>query len=283
MKVENETFGQERAFYGEKQTELYNCRFEGEEDGESALKECGKVYAKDCYFDLRYPLWHDKQVDLEDCELTENCRAALWYSQNITASNTRFHGIKALRECNNATIRHSDIVSPEFGWSSNNVLLFDTTAASEYFMMRAENFQAERLQLKGKYSFQYVKGAKLEKCKLDTKDAFWHSENVTVSNSIVVGEYLGWYSKNLTFINCTIIGTQPLCYCKNLKLVDCIMHKTDLCFEKSEVNAVLRSVVDSIKNPCKGVIRVPKVGEIIRDEPYAKAKILLEPDLEIKE
>ena len=47
---------------------------------------------------------------------------------------------------------------------------------------------------KGKYSFQYTKNMTLENCVLDTKDAFWHAEQVTVKNSIIKGEYLAWYS-----------------------------------------------------------------------------------------
>jgi hypothetical protein len=34
--------------------------------------------------------------------------------------------------------------------------------------------------------------------------------------------------------------------------------------------------VDSIKNPASGVIRVQSVGDIIRDDPEAKAEIISE-------
>ena len=268
MKVENKTLDEERALYGLEYVELDGCRFAGAADGESALKECGSVKAKACFFDLRYPLWHDRAVALDGCELTENCRAALWYTDNIRITKSKLHGIKALRECKRAVITESDIVSPEFGWFTDGLHMTDVTAASEYFLMRAKNVVANRLDFKGKYSFQYV------------EDAFWHSKNVRVENSVVIGEYLGWYSKNLTFVNCTIIGTQPLCYCKNLKLIDCVMQKTDLAFERSEVNAALRAEIDSVKNPYKGIIIAPKVGEIIRDDAKAKCKILIDPSLE---
>ena len=87
----------------------------------------------------------------------------------------------------------------------------------------------------------------LENCNLDTKDAFWHSKNVTVRDSVIKGEYLAWFSENLTLINCKIIGTQPLCYCKNLKLINCTMEDTDLSFEYSEVEADIKGNVVSIK------------------------------------
>lgn len=274
-----ERFGEERALYGLDEVRIENCRFEGEEDGESALKECGAVEAKDCFFDLRYPLWHDDSVLLDGCEMTENCRAALWYTDNISIKKSKLHGIKAVRECRGVSIEESDIVSPEFGWSASDIYFRDSTAVSEYFLMRAENIRATRLDFRGKYSFQYVKNVELDHCNLDTKDAFWHGKNITVKNSVVKGEYLAWYSENLTFINCEIIGTQPLCYCKNLKLIDCTMKATDLAFERSHVKATIRSRVDSVKNPYSGVIILPEVGEIIRDEKKAKGKVLIDPTL----
>lgn len=34
---------------------------------------------------------------------------------------------------------------------------------------------------------------------INSKDAFWNTENVTVYDSEINGEYLGWHSKNLRF------------------------------------------------------------------------------------
>ena len=99
---------------------------------------------------------------------------------------------------------------------------------------------------------------------------------MTVSDSVIRGEYLAWYSENLTLIRCQIVGTQPFCYCKNLKLVDCKMTDTDLCFEKSEVEATVTTPVISIKNPLSGHIYVPSVGEIIMDDENAKGEIITE-------
>ena len=207
--------------------------------------------------------------------MTELCRAALWYSDNITITDTKLHGIKALRECSGIFIKNCDIISPEFGWSSRDIQINDSKAESEYFLMRAEDISFSNVQFKGKYSFQYVKDAIFSDCIFDTKDAFWHSRNVTVKNSVIKGEYLAWYSENLTMINCRIVGTQPFCYCKNLKLVDCEMTDTDLCFEKSEVEATITTPVISIKNPLSGNIYVPNVSEIIMDDEQAKGKVII--------
>ncbi len=141
-------------------------------------------------------------------------------------------------------------------------------------MMRSRDLRFDQVSLKGKYSFQYIEDAVFENCFFDTKDAFWHARNVTVKNSVIKGEYLSWYSEGLTLINCKISGTQPLCYCKNLRLINCEMSEADLCFEKSDVYAELTAPLISIKNPRSGEIRLPKVFELIMDDPEAECAII---------
>jgi len=271
--IEKQTFDEERALYGSKGIVINECSFDGPADGESAVKESSDVQVNKCFFNLRYPFWHVHGLDIRGSEMTELCRAALWYSDHIEIADTKMHGIKALRECSDVVIRNCDIISPEFGWSVSNIKMEDTTAASEYFMMRSDNITFKHVTFKGKYSFQYIKNAVFDDCTFDTKDAFWHGENVIVRNSVVKGEYLAWYADGLTFENCRIIGTQPLCYCKNLRLINCEMEAADLCFEKSQVEAQITTPVISIKNPLSGKIIVPSVGEIIMDDEHAKGEI----------
>ena len=273
--IDNKVMDEERALYGSSGILVTNCRFTGPADGESALKECSDVTVEDSYFNLRYPLWHVHGLTVESSEMTDKCRAALWYSDNIRIRNSRLHGIKALRECRDALIESSDIISPEFGWSVTNLILRDVTCESEYFLMRSSKVVLENVSLTGKYSFQYVTDCEVKDSKLNTKDAFWHARNVTVRDSVVNGEYLGWYSENLTFINCTIKGTQPLCYCKNLKLINCRMEGCDLAFERSDVEADITTPVISIKNPLSGRITVPSAGKIIRDIPQALGEVIV--------
>ena len=275
---QNQTFDEERALYGSRGVRVLSCRFDGPADGESALKESRDIEAKDCYFNLRYPFWHDENLQIENCEMTELCRAALWYSANISIRNSQLHGIKALRECADVQIEGSDIISPEFGWSVKNITMKDTKVQSEYFMMRSERLTFDRVKLTGKYSFQYITDSIFTNCEFDIKDAFWHAKNVLVKDSTIRGEYLAWYCENVTFENCTIIGTQPLCYCKGLRLINCRMINADLSFEKSEVDAVITTSVDSIKNPRSGVIRVLEAKEIIMDDPEAKGEIYVSGD-----
>ncbi len=273
--IEGKTFGQERALYGSRQLTVKACSFDGPEDGESALKECSDITVIDCFFNLRYPLWHVHGLKIKACNMSPLCRAAIWYSDNIEILNTKMHGIKALRECSDIDIKQCDINSDEFGWFTKNVKVDNTNAVGKYFMMQSQQLEFNRLKLTGKYSFQYIKNACFDSCEFDTKDAFWHADNVTVKNSIIKGEYLAWYSNKLTLVNCTIIGTQPLCYCKNLKLINCKMTDTDLCFEKSQVDATILSPVISIKNPACGKIYVPSVGSVIMDNDSYKGQIII--------
>lgn len=275
MKIINQTFDEERALYGSHGIILENCAFDGPADGESALKESSDVAVKNCFCNLRYPFWHDNGLDIDNCEMTGLCRAAIWYSDNIKIRDSRLHGIKALRECSGVYIENCSIISPEFGWSVNDITMVDSTAESEYFMMRSSGITFRNVRFKGKYSFQYIENALFENCIFDTKDAFWHGKNITVRNSVVNGEYLAWYSEDLTLENCVITGTQPFCYCRGLRLINCEMKGADLSFEKSEVEADITTPVISIKNPLIGNIYVPAVEEIIMNDPDAKGNIII--------
>ena len=269
----NERFGEERALYGVDGIKLVDCSFDGPEDGESALKEGKNIECDSVFFNLRYPLWHDDNVALKNCNMTELCRAALWYSNDIDIRSSKLHGIKALRECKNIYISDCDVKSVEFGWFSHYIDIVNSKFQGEYFMLRATNLNMRDSSLLGKYSFQYIENSVFENCNFDTKDAFWHAKNITVRNSTVKGEYLAWYAENITFENCTIIGTQPLCYCKGLTLINCKMIDCDLSFEKSEVEAKVIGEITSVKNPYLGFVRADSIGEIIIDDEKAKADI----------
>lgn len=272
--IKNRTFDEERALYGSKGIYVRDCAFDGPADGESAFKEAQDIRVENVFFNLRYPFWHDDRVKIEGAELTELCRAAIWYTNDVEIRNSKLHGIKALRECSRVKIDGCDIISPEFGWSTRGIEMKNSSVCGEYFMMRSNQLHFDNVSLKGKYSFQYNEDCVFESCNFDTKDALWHAKNVIVRNSVVKGEYLAWYSENVTFEDCKIIGTQPLCYCKNLRLIDCRMEGCDLSFEKSEVEATLTAPIDSIKNPAGGHIYVPSVGEIIMDDENAKGEVV---------
>ena len=264
---ENQTFDQERALYAVKNALVKNCRFDGPADGESALKEASAISVEDCFMNLRYPFWHVTEAKIKGCELSENCRAALWYDKKIEIDSCKLDGIKALRECEDIILKNSQVSSPEFIWKCKNLVIENTAISdSEYPFFEVENAKITGLKMKGKYSFQYDRDIEISDSKLDTKDAFWHTKNVTVKNSVIKSEYLGWYSENLTLIDCHIIGTQPFCYCKNLVLKNCTMEGCDLAFERSSVHADVRGKIDSVKNILSGSVTADEIGEIIMEE-----------------
>ncbi len=273
----NQTFDEERSLYNLIDSEVLNCIFAGEADGESVLKECRGVEVKNCKFSLRYPLWHANKFTLKKSSMDELTRAPLWYCDNGAIEDCDITGIKCLRECKNIVVNNSDIASAEFGWRCKGANITNSKIDSVYFLFESKNVEIDNLTMTGKYSFQYMKNLHITNSNLDTKDAFWHSKNITVVNSIVKGEYLGWFSENLTLINCKIIGTQPLCYCKNLKLINCEMKNTDLSFEYSDVEATINGHIVSVKNPKSGTIAADSVGEIIREDAIMKCdgKVLL--------
>lgn len=265
MKYENRTYGEERALYGIRDSKVLGCRFDGEEDGESALKECKNIEVEDCYFNLRYPLWHVDDANIREVEMTEKCRAALWYDSNVRITDSKLNGIKALRECDGVSLVGCDINSEEFGWRCRNISVDSCKLNSQYPFFECKGMEADGIELTGKYSFQYIEDSTFRNCIFKTKDAFWHAKNVTVYDSVISGEYLAWYSENLRLVNCKISGTQPLCYCKGLILENCEMEGTDLSFERSDVCATVIGNVLSVKNPISGYIKADSIGEIIWD------------------
>lgn len=274
----NETHDEERAFYGLRQARLQGCVFQGPADGESALKETAELELDDCDFRLRYPLWHVSGAELNNCRMTEDCRAALWYDNDIRVVNSRLAGIKALRECRNVRLTDCQISSSEFGWFCHNLELQNCRLESAYPFLQSTDLSMQELDMTAKYAFQYVQNGVICRSVLDTKDAFWHSRNVTVYDSVLKGEYLGWYSENLHLVRCRIIGTQPLCYAKGLVLEYCTMEGCDLAFEKSEVQAVVLGRIDSVKNPLRGRIVAASIGQVICDSDDSACQILTKPE-----
>ena len=263
QQIMGKQFDEERALYYLQHTDVVDCVFAGPADGESVLKESRDVGVLGCKFSLRYPLWHVQGFKMQNSTMDELTRAAIWYACDGEITVSVLGGIKAVRECHNISLTGCKIESQEFGWKSSGITVKDSSVTAEYLFLDSRDVELENVQMKGKYSFQYMENLTIRDSYLDTKDAFWHSKNVTVINSTLKGEYLAWFSENLTLIDCHIIGTQPLCYCKGLKLQNCTMEATDLSFEYSEVEADVRGHVDSIKNPKCGQITVDSVGEII--------------------
>ena len=262
--IENQSFDEERALYAVKEVTVRNCHFGGPVDGESSLKETKDIEVLGCSFSQRYSFWHVSGFKIDNITMDEATRAAMWYDDNGTISNSKLHGIKVIRECHHIAMKDCDIDSEEFAWRSSGLTLENCNVHSVYPFLFSSDINIKNMKMTGKYSFQYTENVVIDGAYIETKDCLWHSKDVTIKNATIKGEYLAWYSEGLTLINCKIIGTQPLCYCKRLKLIDCELEECYLGFEYSDVEADIKGHIDSVKNPLHGYVKADSIGEVIR-------------------
>ncbi len=241
--------------------------------GESSIKEGSDIEAVNCEFAGKYPFWECDRFTVRGCVFREGARAALWYTRGCKMYDTLVEAPKMFRRISDVYLENVKIPNAlETFWDCSDVVLRNVEAAeANYIFMHTTGIDVDGLKLQGNYSFQYAKDVVIRNSILDTKDAFWESENVTVYDSEIRGEFLGWYSKGLKLVRCTIGGTQPLCYCDDLVLEDCVIEPSgDLAFEYSSVEATIRGGVTSVKNPRSGHIKADSIGEVIIDENIKK-------------
>ena len=264
--IENKTFEGERPLFYKRDLTLRNIEIL---NGESGIKECSNIICSDSVFNGKYPFWHVDDCKISKCTFKEGARAAIWYSKNLSMTDTMVIAPKMFRKMENLCLDKVTFTdAKETMWDCKKLQIRNCTVTNgDYIFMNSTDIEVDNLKLQGNYSFQNCKNVVIKNSDFDSKDAFWEAHNVTVENSSLNGEYLGWHSKNLKLINCHISGKQPLCYAEDLTLINCTFEKDcDLCFEYSTVNADVISDIVSIKNPISGEIRAKSVGSIIHDE-----------------
>lgn len=263
--IKDKEFGGERPLFARRNLTLENVTVHA---GESALKCCAGITAVNCRFEGKYPFWHVDGFRIDRCVFTPGARAALWYSRNLVMTDTQVDAPKMFREMDGVVLRNVRIPDGEETlWHCSNVDLDNVTIEkADYLFMHSHHIRIRDYRQQGNYSFQYCTDVEIRNAVIDSKDAFWGTENVTVYDSELTGEYLGWHSRRLRLVRCRISGTQPLCYARDLILEDCTFAPDcDLAFEDSEVNATVNSAITSVKNPMRGHISAKKVGEVIID------------------
>ena len=265
-KISNCEFGGERPLFGTHGLSLENVTIHA---GESALKACRDIEAREVRFEGKYPFWHTDTFSVENCIFTPGARAALWYSKNCRMTNTLVEAPKMFREMDGIHAERVRIPdAQETFWHCRNVRLRDVELANaDYLFMHSSDIDLRKYRQDGTYSYQYCRNVEIHDAVINSKDAFWNTENVTVYDSELNGEYLGWHSRGLRLVRCRISGTQPLCYTHGLVLEDCTFAEDcDLAFEDSEVDATILSAVTSVKNPRTGRIAAKSFGEIILND-----------------
>ena len=264
--IKNEEFGGERPLFASHGLVLENVTVHA---GESALKECSDITAIGCRFEGKYPFWHVNRFTIKDCLFTPGARAALWYSSNLDMSDTLVEAPKMFREMQHLNLERVRIPdAAETMWHVSDVRLRDVEVhGADYLFMHSSDIDIDNYRHRGNYSFQYCRNVVIRNARISSKDAFLNTDNVTVYDSELEGEYLGWHSHNLRLVRCHISGTQPLCYCSDLVLEDCTFAPNgDLAFEESTLTATIKGHITSVKNPTSGSIKATSIGELIIDK-----------------
>lgn len=254
----------ERALFQAADMKIYDSIFD---DGESPLKHSKNIELYSSMFKWKYPLWYSENIMLDGCSIFEMGRAGIWYTNNITVTDTVIEAPKNFRRCNDVMLENVTFTNAsETLWNCHNVTINYVTAKGDYFAMNCSDVEVDGLKLVGNYCFDGSENITVRNSILLSKDAFWNCENVTVYDSFISGEYFGWNSKNITLVNCTVESLQGFCYIENLVMKNCKLINTTLAFEYSTVDAEIISHIDSVKNPCSGVIRAKSIGELIMEE-----------------
>lgn len=264
--IKDQTFGGERPLFGLQDTRMENVTIT---DGESGVKCCRNLEADGCKYYGKYPWWHVDGSLITNCYFAPGSRSAIWYSRDMVMKDSVIDGPKFFREMENLELDNVRINDADEtfwkvkGLKIRNVNLHEGT----YPFMFCEDVDVDGLVSDAKYVFQYVRNAVVRNAKITTKDSFWETENVTVYDSDLDGEYLGWHSKNLRLVRCHISGEQPLCYAKGLVLEDCTFDLAcDRAFEDSDVIADIKGSITNIKNPMSGRITADAIGSVTFDE-----------------
>jgi hypothetical protein len=260
---EDGSFSGERALYMTKGAEIRRCRFF---DGESPLKESRDLLIKDCHFEWKYPLWYCKDVRMEDSEFALTARSGIWYTENIEIKGSAIHAPKTFRRAKGITLRN-DVFDhgEETLWGCEDIDIEDVYVKGDYFGMNSSHVRASHLRVDGNYIFDGGKDIVITDSALNSKDAFWNCEDVTLERCTIIGEYLSWNTKSITLRDCHIESHQGMCYVDGLVLERCEITNSDLIFEYSNVHADVTTVIDSVKNPLRGIIKAKGIKDLILD------------------
>lgn len=267
MKLIKDTeFGGERPLFASHDLILENVTIR---EGESAIKECSNILARNCRFEGNYPFWHVRGFEIDKCYFDVGGRSALWYSDHLKMRDTVIDAPKMFREMDELELKNVVLNdADEVFWRCNNLTVKNLELhGGTYPFMFSNNIKVDGLVSDSKYVFQYVKNVEIRNAKITTKDALWEVENVIVYDSELNGEYLGWHSRNLRLVNCHITGEQPLCYAHDLILENCTFGADcDRAFEYSTLQADIRGAITNIKNPASGHIVADEIGSVTLDE-----------------
>lgn len=146
---QDQYFEGERALFAEHDATLTNTTFG---QGESPLKESRNITMKDSVFTWKYPLWYSQHVTVDHTIFETMARSGIWYTKDITITNSALQAPKLFRRCQQVRLAHvhfSD--AQETLWMSDTVRLTDVQAAGDYFGMNSSNLYLDHVDLIGNY------------------------------------------------------------------------------------------------------------------------------------
>ena len=267
--IKGQSSGGERPLFGIEDTRMEDVTIA---EGESGIKCCRNVEADGCRFVGKYPWWHVDGSRITGCLFEQGSRSAIWYSRDMTMTDTVINAPKLFREMEHLTLENVTINDADetfwniTGLRATNLKLRNGT----YPFMYCREVYVDGLDCDAKYVFQYCRDVEIHNARIVTKDSLWECENVTIYDSVLDGEYLAWHSKNVRLVRCHIAGEQPLCYAEGLVLEDCTFDEaSDRAFEDSDVVADIRGSITEVKNPRSGHIVADRIGRITYDR-FAK-------------
>ena len=264
INYKNKYFEGERILYGANNLELDGITFG---HGESPLKEAKNVNIKNSIFKWKYPLWYAKNVELTNTTFETMSRSGIWYTDNISITDSALQAPKLFRRASNITLNNvhfSD--AEETMWTCKDIKITNSEINGDYFGKDSENIYLDHVSVIGNYVFDGAKNIEVHNSTFISKDAFWNCENVTIYDSTIDGEYLAWNSKNIKFINCKIESEQGLNYIDHLEIKNTSLIHSDLVFEYvSNLDVEITSKIDSVKNPISGKLSAPEIDTLILD------------------
>ena len=189
-KLEYGYYEGERALYNSHNLHLVEATFA---NGESPLKESSDLQLSGGIFKWKYPLWYCKRVRANGTTLLDTARSGIWYTHDIEMTDCFIEAPKTFRRSSGITLRRCHLPNAqETLWNCKDIELYDVTAKGDYFALNSENIKCENFVLDGNYAFDGAKNIEVRNAKMLSKDSFWNTENVTVYDSLIIGEYLGW-------------------------------------------------------------------------------------------
>ena len=147
-KIKNVTNDKERAFYHSEYIDFDHIVIDGPADGESAFKECSNITVSNSTFNLRYPFWHNTNLVLSNSNMSDLCRAALWYDKKVSIFKVKSNGIKALRECSDIAMIDSVFNSEEIFWKTKNINIKNSEINGAYAFLMSSDIEIYDLNFK---------------------------------------------------------------------------------------------------------------------------------------